>query len=44
MISHAGGGDGRSQVGVGTANLLGWGLQSLGGEMKNNVIPITKTP
>ena len=44
MISQAGGGDGNVWYKLVHANLLGWGLQSLGGEMKNNVNPITKTP
>ena len=44
MTSHAGGGDGNVWYKLVHANLLGWGLQSLGGEMKNNVNPITKTP
>ena len=52
MTSHAGGGDGKRQVGVGTSQLLRVGTSVLGGkirnnassEMKNNVIPITETP
>ena len=52
MTSHAGGGDGRRLLGVGTSQLLRVGTSVLGGEirnnasseMKNNVIPITETP
>ena len=52
MTSHAGGGDGRSQVEVGTSQLLRVGTSVLGGEirnnasseMKNNVNPITEPP
>ena len=41
MTSHAGGGYGDVWYKLVHANLLGWGLQSLGGEMKINVNPIT---
>ena len=44
MISHAGGGDGRRQVGVGASQLLRVGTSVLGRGIKNNVKPITETP
>jgi len=44
MTSHAGGGDGRGLLGVGTSQLLRVGTSVLGGGIKNNVNPITETP
>ena len=44
IIRQAGGGDGSRLLGVGTSQLLRVGTLVLGGEIKNNVNPITKTP